>query len=176
MPNLISPRRLRRARVPLLVIGVIAVAVGAIHATAQAVPDVRSPLTEPVPRPEYVDDARSFVAEIDFRSAESGTAAGVVVAHVATPGTGFLRPDLTVSSIGDGAVLRSATIPNPALARAEGAGFVSQAGRGQVLVPYDSRVEQIRVGHPGRRDRRHGRHDAGCPRVLCREPRRPRLP
>ncbi|GAA1852312.1 hypothetical protein [Asanoa iriomotensis] len=149
MPNRTPARRLRRARVPMLIIGAVALTIGALHTTAEAVPTVANPLSDPVPRPEYVDDARSFVAEIDFRSAQSGTSAGVVVAHVATPGTAFLRPDLKVSSIADGAVLRSTTMPNPALAYAEGSGFVSQAGRGQVLVPYDSRVEQIQVAGEG---------------------------
>ncbi|MEV4619039.1 hypothetical protein AB0J74_10095 [Asanoa sp. NPDC049573] len=148
MPNRTPSRRLRRARVPMLIIGAVALTIGALHTTAQAVPNAASPLSDPVPRPEYVDDARSFVAEIDFQSAQAGTSAGVVVAHVATPGTAFLKPDLTVSSIADGAVLRSTTMPNPALAFAEGAGFVSQPGRGQVLVPYDSRVEQIRLAGP----------------------------
>jgi len=148
MPNRTPSRRPRRARVAMLIIGAVALTIGAIHATAQAVPSVANPLSDPVPRPEYVDDARSFVAEIDFQSAQSGTPAGVVVANVATPGTAFLKPDLTVSSISDGAVLRSTTMPNPALAFAEGAGFVSQPGRGQVLVPYDSRVEQIQLAGP----------------------------
>jgi hypothetical protein len=148
MPNLVPSRRLRRARVPMLIIGVVALTIGAINATAQAVPSVANPLSDPVPRPEYVDDARSFVAAIDFQSAQSATSAGVVVANVATPGTAFLKPDLTVSSIADGAVLRSTTMPNPALAYAENAGFTSQAGRVHVLVPYDSRVEQIQLANP----------------------------
>ena len=148
MPNL-TPARRPRARVPMLIIGVVALAIGATYATAQAVPGERHARSEPAPQPEYVDDARSFVAEIDFQSAESGTVAGVVVANVATPGTDFRKPDLTVSSIGDGAVLRSTTMPNPALARAEGMGFFSQAGRGQVLVPFDGRVEQIKVAITG---------------------------
>jgi hypothetical protein len=143
MPNFSSSRRLRRARVPVLVVAFSALVIGAIQAVAGAA----DPLTDPVPQPEYVDDARSFVAEIDFESAESGTSAGVVVANVATPGTAFLKPDLTVSSIADGAVLRSTTMPNPALAYAEGAGFLGQPGRGQVLVPYDSRVEEIKLAN-----------------------------
>ncbi|SNT60810.1 hypothetical protein SAMN05421812_112201 [Asanoa hainanensis] len=129
-----------RKRVPMLMIGVVALTIGALHATAEAVP---GKLSAPAPQPEYVDNARSFVATIDFQSAVAGTPAGVVVANVATPGTAFLKPDLTVSSIADGAVLRSTTMPNPALAYAEHAGFTGQAGRAYVLVPYDSRVEQI---------------------------------
>jgi hypothetical protein len=148
MPNLTPVGRLRRARVPMAILAATALAIGALHATAQAAPGDGNPLSEPVPQPEYVDDARSFVAEIDFQSAEAGTAAGVVVANVATPGTEFLKPDLTVSSIGDGAVLRSTTMPNPAVARAEHAGFSGQPGRGQVIVPYDSRVEQIQLATP----------------------------
>ncbi|GIF52105.1 hypothetical protein DFJ67_5678 [Asanoa ferruginea] len=147
MPNLV-PRRLRRARLPMLIIGVVALTIGALHATAQAVPNAANPLSDPVPRPEYVDDARSFVAAIDFQSAQSGTSAGVVVSNVATPGTAFLKPDLTVSSIADGAVVRSTTMPNPALAYAENVGFTSQAGRAYVLVPYDSRVEQLQLAGP----------------------------
>ncbi|WP_090803039.1 hypothetical protein [Asanoa ishikariensis] len=132
----------------MLIIGVVALAVGAIHATAQAVPTVANSAFAPAPQPEYVDNARSFVATIDFQSALSGTSAGVVVANVATPGTAFLKPDLTVTSIADGAVLRTTTMPNPALAYAEHAGFTGQAGRTQVLVPYDSRIEQIKLAGP----------------------------
>lgn len=140
-------RRLRGARLPLAVVA--AVLVAGVAVTAEAAPGGSDPLVEPVPRPEYVDDARSFVLDIDFRSAESGTGAAVVVANVATPGTEHLKRDLVVTSDDvDGVPVRSTTIPNPALSFADGVGYFPEPGRYPVLVTFDSRVEQVRLTTP----------------------------
>lgn len=138
----------RRARWPLALLG--AVLVSGLAVTAEAAPGGDDPLVEPVPRPEYVDDARSFVVDVDFRSAESGSSAGVVVVNVATPGAEHLKQDLVVTSNDiDGLLLRSTTMPNPALSFADGFGYFAEPGRHPILVPYDSRAEQITLATPG---------------------------
>ncbi len=106
------------------------------------------PTVEPVPRPEYVDDARSFVAGINFSAADAGTAAGIGVFNVATPGTEHLNRDVIVSSEVDGQVVRSTTMPNPAMSFADGFGYFFQAGRYEILAPFDPRVETIRLSTP----------------------------
>lgn len=135
-------------RRPLVLLVSATLVVGAGFA-ASAAPGGTDLAADAVPRPEYVDDARSFVADVDFRSSQAGTGAGVVVANVATPGTEHLRRDLVVTTEGGGAVLRSATMPNPAIAHAHGVGFFDQPGRYPVLVPYDSKAETVRLATPG---------------------------
>ncbi|GAA0912198.1 hypothetical protein GCM10009558_019260 [Virgisporangium aurantiacum] len=137
-----------RRRRAVVLFAVVTLVVGGGFAAAAA-PGGTEPGTEPVPRPEYIDDARSFVADVDFRSSQSGTGAGAVVANVATPGTEHLRRDLVVTTEGGGAVLRSATMPSPATAYAHGVGSFDQPGRYPVLAPYDSRAEILRLATPG---------------------------
>jgi uncharacterized repeat protein (TIGR01451 family) len=132
-----------------LVLLVIATLVVGVGFAAPAALEGTEPGAEPVPRPEYVDDARSFVADVDFESSQSGTGAGAVVANVATPGTEHLRRDLVVTTEGGGAVLRSATMPSPVIAHAHGVGFFDQPGRYPVLVPYDGNAETLRLATPG---------------------------
>lgn len=135
-------------RRPLVLLATATVVVG-LGFAAPASSEGTEPGAEPVPRPEYIDDARSFVADVDFQSSQSGTGAGAVVANVATPGTEHLRRDLVVTTEGGGTVLRSATMPSPAIAHAHGVGFFDQPGRYPVLVPYDSKAELLRLATPG---------------------------
>lgn len=132
----------------LVLLTIVTLVVGA-GAAVQAAPGGTEPGAEPVPRPEYVDDARSFVADVDFQSSQSGTGAGAVIANVATPGTEHLRRDLVVTTEGGGTVLKSATMPSPAIAHAHGVGFFDQPGRYPILMPYDSKAEILRLATPG---------------------------
>ncbi|HET9257420.1 MAG TPA: DUF11 domain-containing protein [Pseudonocardiaceae bacterium] len=140
------PRSTRRLAAVITGACVVALVGGVVH--AQAGPGGDDPRVEPIPKPEYIDDARSFVADVDFRNALSGAGAGVVIANVSTPGTEHLRSDVIVRSEGGGQVMRSTTMPHPAFAQAEGTIDFFQAGRYQVLVPFDTKIERIRLATP----------------------------
>lgn len=133
--------------VRLLAAACAAALAAGLFATAQGTPG-SDPLAEPVPTPELIDDARSFIATVDFTSTGSATPSGVRAVNVATPGTEHLKPDVVVGSEVDGQVLRRATIPHPAMSFADGMGYFFQAGRYDVLVPFDARVETIRLSSP----------------------------
>lgn len=126
-----------------------ALAAGASLAGTAGSQPTDDPLSESVPRPEYVDDARSFVASLDFAAPGRADQAAVTVAAVATPGTEHLKADVVVRSEGEGGVIRSATMSHPAMSFAHGTGYFFEAGRYDILAPFDARAERLRLSAIG---------------------------
>lgn len=130
----------------LTLIGAAAAAAFAVGISGQwATGAGTDPTTEPVPQPEYVDDARSFAAMLDFTSGTSATPASVTVVNGVRPGTEHLHRDLLVSSRAGDAILDEFTVPNPSTALMHGVGEIFQAGRQLLMVPFDTRADSIVV-------------------------------
>lgn len=142
--------RSRRRRLATVVVAAVTTVTGlavGLSGTASS-GSGHDPTVEHVPRPEYVDDARSFVAAVDFTTPTAATGAAVTVAALATPGTEHLQADLVVRSESENGLLRSFSVPHPAMSFAHGPGFFFEPGRYDLVVPFDARAETLRLRTP----------------------------